>query len=290
MPNVRKSSSFIWLGATARRSRVRQPGFSLPTELADNRRHWRNLHKEVLLQEGLNADLLDDMHAADILDEAGDVDGPDSATVCNAACFANTDGKSIQDSGVPTGKIVQADAAFTADNRLTKTDRPSSDNRNIQQTGITVDDNDNVSGIANLAASGTISAPNAQFDEAVVTSTIEFPGGYYITIGPSGGIGFFDSGDNLLMEVGTLGGGTHVTGKLDVDGDVDPPALALDVVSGLDRPSTRTVKKYDRTKDGKFVLKSEVTKPVAHFFIRDDEKACFKINGKTFELVAVESK
>lgn len=62
---ARKSSSFIWLGAgTARRERVLNPGFSPRTELADNRRHWHNLHRKALLQEGLNADLLDDQHGS----------------------------------------------------------------------------------------------------------------------------------------------------------------------------------------------------------------------------------
>lgn len=58
---VRKSSSFLFQG-TRRRESIRQPGFSRATEFADNRRHWHNLHKEAVLQLGLNADLLDDQH------------------------------------------------------------------------------------------------------------------------------------------------------------------------------------------------------------------------------------
>lgn len=265
------------------------------------RRHFRNLHKEALLQEGLNADLLDDMHASDILDEAGDVDGPDSATVCNAACFANTDGKSIQDSGVPTGKIVQADAAFTADNRLTKTDRPTSDNRNIQQTGISVDDGDNVSGINDLTALGTVAATIGTFDNAVVTGTIEFPGGYYITTGPSGGIGFFDGSNTLLMEVGTDGLGStgtdvDIDGKLNVGGDVDPESITLEVVDGIDRPATRRTPVFAKQANGRFlrkpngraVIASYREEPVASLFFRTDGKPCIRINGKTLVL-AVEA-
>lgn len=39
---------------------------------------------------------------------------------------------------------VFASANFTADNRLIKTDRPTTDGKEVQQTGITVDDSDNV--------------------------------------------------------------------------------------------------------------------------------------------------
>jgi hypothetical protein len=197
MPNVRKSSSFIFQG-TRRRSSVLQPGFSKATELADMRRHFRNLHKAALLHENTNVDLLDDQHGeyyttqvngedvghpnfnddtpaapagyanvtfqkdddgnVSAYGATGDVTGPASATICNAACFAATDGKSIQDSGVPTSKIVQSDGDFTNDNRLIKTDRPSSDNRKVQQTGITVDDSNNVTGVVNLNATGVVTA------------------------------------------------------------------------------------------------------------------------------------
>lgn len=53
---------------------------------------------------------------------------------------------------------VSASASFTADNRLVRTDRPTSDNKNIQITGITVDDSNNVSGVGTLDTTGSVTS------------------------------------------------------------------------------------------------------------------------------------
>jgi hypothetical protein len=85
---VRKSSSFIWQG-TRRRESIRQPGFSRPTELADNRRHWRNLHREAMLQLGLNADLLDDQHGPYYTVAVNSTTSPYNAAVVDDADIAH---------------------------------------------------------------------------------------------------------------------------------------------------------------------------------------------------------
>jgi len=48
--------------------------------------------------------------------------------------------------------VAYSSANFTADNRLVRTDRPTTDNTNVQQSGITIDDSNNVSGVGTLAS------------------------------------------------------------------------------------------------------------------------------------------
>lgn len=61
--------------------------------------------------------------------------------------------------GAGTGDV-SSSSNFTVDNRLVRTDRPTSDNKNVQTTGITVDDSNNMSGVAGLSTT-TIDLGNA---------------------------------------------------------------------------------------------------------------------------------
>ena len=63
--------------------------------------------------------------------------------------------------GAGTGDV-SSSSNFTADNRLVRTDRPTTDNKNVQQSGITVDDSNNVSGVGTLASgANTITAASS---------------------------------------------------------------------------------------------------------------------------------
>lgn len=99
-----------------------------------------------------------------------------------------------------------ATANFTADNRLVKTDRPSVDGKEVQQSGITVDDSDNVSGVVNLTLTGVVSAPDGATATPVFTNTGDLDTGFFFpaanTIGVvTGGTQVYvvDSGNRVIV-------------------------------------------------------------------------------------------
>jgi hypothetical protein len=196
------------------------PGFHTDTELADNRRHWRNLHKAVLLHEDTNVDLLDDQegthyetrvagetvtnpnllagtgititpNGSDVTVAAvnnGDVTGPGSATVCNAACFDDTTGKVLRDSGFPTAQGVIA-AAVLPDNAIVSGDGGA---RGVKDSGFT--------------------AADLQFFTDTIAALGDYAGA--------------DFADNIVHT-----GDFHIQGKLTVDDMIDPTGMALTPVA-----------------------------------------------------------
>lgn len=62
--------------------------------------------------------------------------------------------------GAGTGDV-SSSSSFTADNRVVRTDRPTSDNKNVQLSPVTIDDSGNMSGVAVLTTTGNIELGNA---------------------------------------------------------------------------------------------------------------------------------
>jgi hypothetical protein len=76
------------------------------------------------------------------------VDGPAAAISGNLASYNGTSGKVIQDSGVVAADVATSTDAIT-DNTLVRGDGGS---KGLQETGITVDDGDNMSGVEQLGS------------------------------------------------------------------------------------------------------------------------------------------
>ncbi len=214
--------------------------------------------------------------------------------------------------GAPTA--VLSTSQFTADNRLARTDRPTSNNRNIQQSGVTLDDSGNLNGINSLTASGlhatditatNISATTLEVDEILLpvgaqSYRIGLDGSGNLTIGISGGANALmmdESGNTTIGQEGS---------KTTIDGEIDPESFTMDTVAEVTDPSDSQVWRIKRDaqgapvraprldrqgrprldRDGKpitdLVLEKH-TKPaskLAKFFIRDDGKLCIRHNGK----------
>jgi hypothetical protein len=101
---------------------------------------------------------------------AGDVVGPASATNGNLAVFDGTTGKLIKDGGAkPTGDVTAA--ASIDDNHLVRGDGGL---KGVQDTGITVDDSDNVTGINSVAVGGAaVANANATFNGQYVSPLVD---------------------------------------------------------------------------------------------------------------------
>ena len=88
-----------------------------------------------------------------------------------AVMFERTGNKGADGAG--TGDV-SSSSNFTADNRLVRTDRPTSDNKNVQISGITIDDSNNVSGVGAITLAsndgGALGASGTGFSDLFLAS------------------------------------------------------------------------------------------------------------------------
>ncbi len=83
----------------------------------------------------------------------GDVSGPAISVANDLASFSDTTGRVIKDSGLASANVVTAAAAFAADNRLLRSDGAV---KGSQASPLICDDSGNVTGVANITASGEV--------------------------------------------------------------------------------------------------------------------------------------
>ena len=125
----------------------------------------------------------------------------------------NTAGTAIEVATLPTYPVGSSGADFSNDNRMVKTDTSGVDNA-VQETGVSISDADNISGVADFTMTGTLTA------SGLIYPTSDGVSGQVIKTDGAGNLAFTSTGD----------------------GDVDGPASATDnAVARFDSASGKLI-------------------------------------------------
>lgn len=160
---------------------VGPPGYTNSTLLDDLWLAIKRLYNCSVTHRCLSADLLDGKHGAYYgLYVAGTEVGTPNL-VAGTGISITVSGSNI--TIAVNGDFVTSTSQFTADNRLIKTDRPTSNNRVVQQTGITVDDSNNVTGVNTLDVVSTLTVAGLEIGGEEIDPTGAVPVGTIVMYG-----------------------------------------------------------------------------------------------------------